>query len=133
MTALSSLVAPGWCFFGSPRCHRWWQGRHCDNVTVYSEYISSMSPRRGRSQFLCRFRHFHSGNLRYGRRREYGIWMTASASRRTSELLMRLHILVPKKHLIILLSRYLLLIPYVVFHFKCVSYKYYTGFCVFTI
>ena len=79
------------------------QGRHCDNVTVYSEYISSMSPRRGRSHFCGVFATgrtggFHYENLRCGRQREYGIGMTVSASRRTtSELLMRLHILVPKQ------------------------------------
>ena len=89
------------CFFGSPRCHRWRQGRHGDNVTVYSEYISSMSPRRSHfcGVFVTgRTGGFHYENLRCGRRREYGIVMTASASRRTtSELLMRLLILVPKQ------------------------------------
>ena len=83
--------------------HRWRQGRHYDNVTVCSEYVSSMSPGRGRSHFCGVFvtggtGGFHYENLRCGRRREFGIEMTAPASRRTtSELLMGLHILVSKQ------------------------------------
>ena len=114
----------------SPPCHRWMRGRHCDNVTVYSEYNPSMSPRRRRCHFKWCFRHWWHWKFSLWKspvlsEARVGIAMTASASRRTtSELLIRTQILISKQlPNYIAKSLFHLLIPYV-FHFKYLFYKY---------
>ena len=67
----------GW-LWGSPQCHLCLRGCHSDNVTVYSEYNSSMPPRRRRCHFGGVFvtgstKGFHFENLQCDRRRELAL------------------------------------------------------------
>ena len=125
VTAFSSIVAPGGWFFG-----------HCDNVTVYTEYIASMSPRRG-VLFLWRFRHWPHRRFslwKYPGRPVARVWhwndgvcVSANDVWAFDEIT---HTDTWTNTPLYYEVAILWLIPYV-FHFKCVSYKYYIDFCVF--